>query len=84
MMFDFDYGLAKKAIEIGTGCVKTKSGFLVDIKHWNFTRTFPIAGYIKILPGGNLEGWTEKGIHVDYLDDTFDGMNLVLEIYDDY
>ena len=85
MILDFDREIAKEAIELKTGRVTTKEGYLVHIENWGFNDRsgFPIIGELH-LSNGNILGfqtWTSEGKFLIEGDSDFD---LVIEIQDKF
>lgn len=89
MIMPFDYDLAKEAVELGMGKIKTKSGRNVTVLNWTpfigAESKYRIHGAILSRDSRNRNQridfhWTTEGkLHLD-CDSSYD---LVLEIYDD-
>ena len=85
MIIDFDREIAKEAIELKTGRITTREGYLVHIENWGFNDQsgFPVIGELH-LSNGNILGfqtWTSEGKFLIEGDSDFD---LVIEIQDEF
>lgn len=80
MILDFDYDYAREVLEFGSGRIKTKEGYPVEIESWELGGSlYPIRGWICVGTGQIWETWTKEGTwnsHPGSLSD------LVIEIDD--
>jgi len=65
MLIEFEKGLAKAAIEAGTGEIRTRNGSLVKVVDWNSKEhpKYPIVGVLDRWKDNNtLFHWSNEGV----------------------